>query len=247
MSLALREEKAVVISIITVVDIITDIMTIMIVGTYGATLDGTAYPAPFVGPSEPPWPFRSSSLRPELPASKQPGSEALRPQPPRDVMGFTRRHRKAKKSRTSPYLNKKVPLTKGSPRVPATVRTPDDGTPPPPPWDFAKRFYTIHSPKFALLRALKGLQSEVLDRREEQKRIDKFLQHQAREWARSDSYSVFVATRLAEVNTKPEKVATGTSTAPTKLGGLPKLLKVPEVIPAALDAERSAERFFVGR
>ena len=99
------------ISIITVVDIITDIMTIMIVGTYGATLDGTAYPAPFVGPSEPPWPFRSSSLRPELPASKQPGSEALRPQPPRDVMGFTRRHRKAKKSRTSPYLNKKVPLT----------------------------------------------------------------------------------------------------------------------------------------
>ena len=73
MSLALREEKAVVISIITVVDIITDIMTIMIVGTYGATLDGTAYPAPFVGPSEPPWPFRSSSLRPELPASKQPG------------------------------------------------------------------------------------------------------------------------------------------------------------------------------
>ena len=88
----------------------------------------------------------------------------------------------------------------------------------------------------------------MLDRREEQKRIDKFLQHQAREWARSDSYSVFVATRLAEVNTtKPEKVATGTSTAPTKLGGLPKLLKVPEVIPAALDAERSAERFFVGR
>lgn len=62
------------ISIITVVDIITDIMTIMIVETYGATLDGTAYPAPFVGPSEPPWPFRSSSLRPELPASsKQPG------------------------------------------------------------------------------------------------------------------------------------------------------------------------------
>ena len=45
MSSALREEKAVVISIITVVDIITDIMTIMIVETYGATLDGTAYPA----------------------------------------------------------------------------------------------------------------------------------------------------------------------------------------------------------
>ena len=46
MSLALREEKAVAISIITVVDITTDIMTIiMIVETYGATLDGTAYPA----------------------------------------------------------------------------------------------------------------------------------------------------------------------------------------------------------
>ena len=96
-------------------------------------------------------------------------------------MGITRRHSKAKKSRTSPYLNKKVQLTTTSPRVPATTRTPDDGTKPPPPWDFAKRSYTIHSPKFVLLRALKGLQSEVLDRREEQKRVEKFLKHQAEE------------------------------------------------------------------
>ena len=63
-------------STIIVVDISADIK-IMIIATFGATLDGgTAYPAPpfFVGPSDPPpWPFRSSSLRPELPASKQPG------------------------------------------------------------------------------------------------------------------------------------------------------------------------------
>ena len=155
-------------------------------------------------------------------------------------MGITRRHSKAKKSRTSPYLNKKVQLTTTSPRVPATTRTPDDGTKPPPPWDFAKRSYTIHSPKFVLLRALKGLQSEVLDRREEQKRVEKFLQDQAVEWARSDSYSVFMATRLAQVKTGPCQVDVGTITASTKLGRLPKLLKVPEVLPALDAAERSA-------
>ena len=66
------------ISSIIVVDISTVIM-IMIIATYGATLDGTAYPAPLVGPWAPSVAISFEQLEA---LSKQPGWAALRPEPP---------------------------------------------------------------------------------------------------------------------------------------------------------------------
>ena len=154
-------------------------------------------------------------------------------------MGVTRRKKRGLPRPGDPGpFSGKVILTV-EPGVPSTSNERPTTT------DYARRSFGMRVSKTVLLRAVRCLQAEVVDRRREQQRINKFLYNQGVLWLSSDVYTIHRAMRLAKIRTGPATntqetstrpaatATTATATKPTVLGRLPKLMKTPAVIIAA--------------
>ena len=101
--------------------------------------------------------------------------------------------------------------------------------------DWATRTFSYDMTKFKLMTAILDLQQEVLDRREEQKQIEKFMMKLHGTMMNSGVYTVDMAAKLTTIKKKKKTHTTkdaSTHTKPTVLGRIRLLTKSPDVIPA---------------
>ena len=104
--------------------------------------------------------------------------------------------------------------------------------------DWATRTFSYDMTKFKLMTAILDLQQEVLDRREEQKQVEKFMMKLHGTMMNSGVYTVDMAAKLTTIKNKKPKDAS-TLTKPTVLGRIRLLTKSPDVI-SAMPVEAAA-------
>ena len=107
-----------------------------------------------------------------------------------------------------------------------------------PTVDWATKTFSEDTPKGKLHLVIRDLQAEVLDRREEQRKIEKFMKQLHGTMMNSGVYTVDMAAKLTTIkNTKPKDAST--LTKPTVLGRIRLLTKSPDVI-SAMPVEAAA-------
>lgn len=106
--------------------------------------------------------------------------------------------------------------------------------------DWAKHSLPLDTPRWKLFGVIRELQHEVLDRRVEQKKVERFMNKFHDMMANTGIFTVDTAAmRAKNKKTKPRDMST--LTKPTILGRLRLLTKTPAVIAAPSDGAEGGE------